>query len=98
MEVNDSTSCPGRLTPGETNSDVFWLGGSVANRIGMGATGLVNKISCHLGNRTHAVQSVARRYTDCGIPARSEGGKLIVFLSGPACLYRHEPPLLHIIT
>jgi hypothetical protein len=55
-----SASLPGRFTPGERAPDTHWIGGCM----GPGLDAIVEKNLAHAGNRTWAVQPVARRCND----------------------------------
>jgi hypothetical protein len=71
--VSFTTAC---FTPGEGAPGTHRMEGWVGPRAGVDAVEK-EKISCSDGNRTPAVQPVARHYTDCAIAARTSEITLI---------------------
>jgi hypothetical protein len=63
-----SVSLTGRFTSGETAPVTHWIGGWVGPTAGLDAMEK-EKYLTPAGNRTTAVQPVARRYIDSAIPA-----------------------------
>jgi hypothetical protein len=61
-----SPSRPCSFTPGERVPGTHWIGGWIGPRSGLDTVEKTKSFTA--GNRTSAVQSVARRYTDCAIP------------------------------
>jgi hypothetical protein len=68
MEVSGQASRTGRFTPVDTAPDTRCVGDWVGPRADLKAVGK-RKHLAPTGNRTQAVQPVARRYTDWAIPA-----------------------------
>jgi hypothetical protein len=62
MEVTGQLHAPAALPPGERAPGTHWIGALVDPRVCLDAVEIRQ-------NRTLAVQSVARLYTDLGIPA-----------------------------
>jgi hypothetical protein len=62
MEVCGQLHAPAPLPPGKSPPSTHWIGGWVAPRVGL--DGVEKRKSFAAGNRTRAIQPVARRYPD----------------------------------